>query len=68
MWPGGDSEHDINAASPAAALAAGLRPRPLGQSAAEIHAHELGFPTAVPGGVGLSPQREADLLAGWARR
>jgi 2'-hydroxyisoflavone reductase len=68
MWPGGDSERDINAASPAAALAAGLRPRPLSQSVAEIHAHELRFPTAVPDGVGLSPQREADLLAGWASR
>ncbi len=68
MWPGGDSERDINAASSAAALAAGLRPRPLSQSVAEIHAHELRFPTTVPAGVGLSPQREADLLAGWASR
>ncbi len=68
MWPGGDSERDINAASPAAALAAGLQPRPLSQSVAEIHAHERRFPTAVPDGVGLSPQREADLLAGWASR
>jgi 2'-hydroxyisoflavone reductase len=66
MWPGGDSERDINAASAAAALAAGLRPRPPGQSAAEVHAHELRFPTAVPDGVGLPPRREADLLAGWA--
>jgi 2'-hydroxyisoflavone reductase len=68
MWPGGDSERDINAASSAAALAAGLRPRPLSQSAAEVHAHELRFPTAVPEGVGLSAQRESELLAGWASR
>jgi 2'-hydroxyisoflavone reductase len=68
MWPGGDSERDINAADPAAALAAGLRPRPLRQSVAEVHAHELRSPSAVPDGVGLSPQHEADLLAGWARR
>jgi 2'-hydroxyisoflavone reductase len=68
MWPGGDSESDINAASPAAALAAGLRPRPLSQSVAELHEHELRFPTPVPDGTGLSPQREADLLAGWAQR
>jgi 2'-hydroxyisoflavone reductase len=67
MWPGGDSESAINAASPAAALAAGLRPRPLSQSVAELHQHELRFPTAVPDGTGLSPQRETDLLAGWAR-
>jgi 2'-hydroxyisoflavone reductase len=68
LWPGGDSESDINAADPAAALAAGLRPRPLGQSVAELHEHELRFPTAVPEGTGITPQREADLLAGWHRR
>jgi 2'-hydroxyisoflavone reductase len=68
MWPGGDSERDINAASPAAALAAGLAPRPLRQSAAEVHSHELRFPAEVPDGTGLSPRREAELLAGWARR
>jgi 2'-hydroxyisoflavone reductase len=68
LWPGGDSERDANAASPAAALAAGLRPRPARQSAAELHDHELRFPTAIPSGTGLPPQREADLLAGWHRR
>ena len=68
IWPGADSESSINAASPGAAQAAGLRPRPLSQSIAELHEHELRFPTAVPHGTGISPQREADLLAGWARR
>lgn len=68
LWPAGDSESDINAASPAAALAAGLRPRPLSESIAELHEHELHSPTAVPDGIGLSPQRETGLLAGWARQ
>lgn len=65
MWPGGDSERDINAADPAAAMAAGLTPRPLRQSVAEIHAHELRSPTQMPPGVGLAPAREIDLLARW---
>jgi 2'-hydroxyisoflavone reductase len=68
MWPGGDSESDINSASPAAALNAGLRPRPLGQSITELHDHELHYPTPVPGGTGISPARETELLAGWSRR
>ena len=38
LWPGGDPESDINAADPAAAIAAGLRPRPLRQTIAEVHA------------------------------
>ena len=68
MWPGGDSESDINAADPAAALAAGLAPRPLSQSIDEIREHELRSPAAAPAGVGLTPEREAELLAGWAAR
>jgi 2'-hydroxyisoflavone reductase len=68
LWPGGDSEYEINAASPAAAHAAGLDPRPLRRSVAELHAHEARFPTAVPPRVGLSPEREADLLDRWAAR
>jgi nucleoside-diphosphate-sugar epimerase len=68
MWPGGDSESDINAADPAAALAAGLAPRPLGQSIDEIRAYELQSGATAREGVGLAPEREAELLAGWARR
>ncbi len=68
MWPGGDTESDINAADPAAALAAGLAPRPLSQSIDEIREYELGSPAAPPDGVGLTPEREAGLLAGWASR
>ena len=65
LWPGADSERDINAADPAAAFAAGLRPRPAGRSAAEVHASEAAAPTPVPPGVGITAGREADLLAGW---
>jgi 2'-hydroxyisoflavone reductase len=65
LWPGGDSERDINAASPAAALATGLRPRPLRQSIAEIHDHERRSPTPVPTGTGIAPQRAAELLTRW---
>jgi 2'-hydroxyisoflavone reductase len=68
MWPGGDSESDINAADPAAALAAGLAPRPLSQSIDEVREYELHSPAAAPAGVGLTPEREAELRAGWARR
>ena len=59
MWPGGDSESAANAASPAAALAAGLAPRPLGQSVAEIHEHELRHPADARNPGGLSPERES---------
>lgn len=61
LWPGGDSESDINAADPAAAYATGLRPRPIRQSAADVHASVL-----TPPGTGLTRKREAELLARWA--
>jgi 2'-hydroxyisoflavone reductase len=67
MWPGGDSESAANAASPVAALAAGLAPRPLRQSIAEIHEHELRHPAIACNPVGVAPDREAALLSGWAR-
>src|SRR2546427_80883 len=59
MWPGGDSESDINAADPAAAMAAGLAPRPLSQSIDEIREYELASGAVTPDGVGLAPEREA---------
>lgn len=63
LWAEGDSEGaNLNAASPAAAFAAGLSPRPLRQTVADIRAAE-----AVPEkpDVGLAPEREAELLAMW---
>ena len=65
LWPGADSESEINAADPAAATATGLRPRPIRQSAAEVHAAELAAPTPVAPGTGLTREREAELLARW---
>jgi 2'-hydroxyisoflavone reductase len=68
LWPGGDTESDINAADPARAEAAGLSPRPLSASIEEIRQAELDSPTPVPDGLGLPVEREAELLAGWAAR
>jgi 2'-hydroxyisoflavone reductase len=68
MWPGGDPESSINAADPAAALAAGLAPRPLRESVADIRAHRVADPAPPSAGIRLDPGREADLLARWAAR
>jgi 2'-hydroxyisoflavone reductase len=66
LWPGGDSESDINTADPSRAYAAGLSPRPLGQTVADVHAAEVASPTPPREGVGLTPEREAELLAAWS--
>jgi 2'-hydroxyisoflavone reductase len=66
LWPGGDTESDINAADPARASAAGLAPRPLSQTIDELQAAEAATPTPVPAGTGLTAEREAELLAAWA--
>jgi 2'-hydroxyisoflavone reductase len=68
LWPAADSESDINAADPARAYAAGLAPRPLADSVTETHAAEQASPTPKPDGIGLTPEREADLLAQWGAR
>jgi 2'-hydroxyisoflavone reductase len=69
LWPGASLEDaTLSTASSAAALAAGLAPRPLAQSVTEIHAHEAAVPTAVPAGTGIAAEREAGLLAAWAAR
>jgi 2'-hydroxyisoflavone reductase len=66
LWPAADTESDINAADPARAHAAGLTPRPLADSVTETHAAEQAAPTPKPDGIGLTPDREADLLTRWA--
>ena len=71
LWGEGDaSAANMMTANPAAAFAAGLTSRPLSQTIADIRA-EAGRPGArTPGtgrpGVGISADREADLLARWA--
>lgn len=63
LWAEGDSEGaNLNAASPAAAFAAGLSPRPLRETVADIRAAE---PVPARSGVGLAADRETELLAMW---
>jgi nucleoside-diphosphate-sugar epimerase len=68
LWPGGDPESDINTADPAAAYAAGLTPRPIRQTVAELHEAEQAEPTPVPPGTGITADREAELLSAWGSR
>ena len=60
LWEGNGPGRGVLAADPSRALAAGLRPRPLAQTIAEVHQHELAHPRSLP--VGLDPDREASLL------
>jgi 2'-hydroxyisoflavone reductase len=64
LWAEGDTEGaNLSAASPAAAFAAGLSPRPLRQTVADILSAD---PVPARPGVGLAPERETELLATWA--
>jgi 2'-hydroxyisoflavone reductase len=68
LWPAGDAEGaNMSAANPAAAIATGLSPRPLRETIADIAAEDR-----VPGsgrpGVGMAPDREAEVLAAWAAK
>ncbi len=64
LWSEGESEGmNLSTASPAAAFAAGLTPRPLRQTVADIRA---AGPAPAPPSAGLSPAREAELLTRWA--
>jgi len=67
LWGGGDPWILANAASPAAAVAAGLRNRSVRQSAVEVLDHLRAGPTtgADPG---PTREREAELLAAWRTR
>jgi nucleoside-diphosphate-sugar epimerase len=68
LWDEGDEkEATACLASPAAAFAAGLRPRPLRQSIADIRAEDR-VPGTGRAGVGVPAEREADVLAKWAAR
>ncbi|HUC15041.1 MAG TPA: NAD-dependent epimerase/dehydratase family protein [Acidimicrobiales bacterium] len=66
LWSGVGAGGDL-AASPARAIAAGLRVRPLAQTVREVHEHELAEPDALtaraPAPVGLAPAKERELLA-----
>lgn len=62
LWGPDESEWGASALDPSRALAAGLSPRPLSRTIRELYEHELGTPTPVDRAVGLSPERERDLL------
>lgn len=66
LWPGGEADGaNLSAANPAAAFAAGLTPRPLRATIADIAAEDRAPGSGRPG-VGMAPDREADVLAAWA--
>jgi 2'-hydroxyisoflavone reductase len=68
LWNAGDpNEANANSADPAAAFATGLVPRPLRETVADIRSAP-GQPGGPPEGVGISAEREAQLLARWAGR
>jgi hypothetical protein len=54
-------------ADPAAAFAAGLSPRPLRESIADIAAEDRAAGGGRPG-IGITADREAELLARWAAK
>jgi nucleoside-diphosphate-sugar epimerase len=66
LWSGGDPDVLIMTADPAAALATGLRIRPLEETVRDT----LAWTRSVeqPGTPGLAPERERDLLAAWHAR
>jgi len=66
LWAEGEGDAaNMGMADPAAAFATGLAPRPLRQTVADIRAEER-LPGAGRPGVGISAEREAELLARWA--
>ena len=65
LWGEGDHEAaNMMTANPAAVFAAGLTPRPLRETVADIRGEDR-TPGSGPPGVGLSAEREAALLARW---
>jgi 2'-hydroxyisoflavone reductase len=65
LWTEGDAgAANLSTASPAAAFAAGLAPRSLRQTVADIRGEDRVPGTGRPG-VGISAEREAELLALW---
>jgi 2'-hydroxyisoflavone reductase len=65
LWAEGEGDAaNMSRANPAAAFAAGLTPRPLRETVADIRAEDRAPGTGRPG-VGISAAREAELLAHW---
>jgi 2'-hydroxyisoflavone reductase len=65
LWPGVDDDVWALAVDPSRAMATGLHPRSLAQTAREtLAAHRAGT-TPVPDGVGISSARQRELLGAW---
>jgi len=65
LWAEGEGDApNMNRANPAAAVAAGLTPRPLRETVAAIRREDRVPGTGRPG-IGISADREAELLALW---
>jgi 2'-hydroxyisoflavone reductase len=66
LWAEGESDGaNMSMANPAAAFAAGLAPRPLRETVADIRAEDR-VPGTGPAGVGMTAEREAEVLERWA--
>lgn len=66
LWSGGDPAKLLMAADPAAAIATGLRPRPLGDTVRDTS--QWAQVNDQPDDAGLSRAREAQILDSWRRR
>jgi 2'-hydroxyisoflavone reductase len=66
LWSGGDPDVLMMAADPAKALGTGLRPRPLADTVRDTWAWTQR--QEQPASPGISPEREAGLLADWRGR
>jgi 2'-hydroxyisoflavone reductase len=62
LWAALSDDLYNHALDPSRAIEAGLVIRPLEETIRDVHTHELLAPTPVRGVVGLSPEREAELL------
>lgn len=66
LWAEGEGDaSNLSTANPGAAFATGLTPRPLRQTVADIRAEDRTPGTGRPG-VGISAEREAEVLTRWA--
>ena len=66
LWAEGESDAaNMSTANPAAAFTAGLAPRPLRETVADIRAEDR-VPGVTRAGIGISAEREAEVLARWA--
>jgi 2'-hydroxyisoflavone reductase len=68
MWAGEEPDRELGALDPGRAFAAGLSPRPLEETVRDLHRAEAESATPAAGTVGLTPERERELLEAWTAR